>query len=287
MTAIKIRKTAISEKSMVRSVTFTDSRLAPFTDTGLLYCGIDERPAGFHWGDNVSITHLVFFVVRGSISCTTPTPALTLRAGEWLAFPQGNERYFTASAGGAVLLWFHFSPGSDWDILLNHASRPSTTSRIFILHAAMEALLMEYVTPGAAAHEACGRLGGLILHYLRRELVPEYSPAQRLARERLTSLWTELHGKLDQPWTVAQMAQLAHLSESHFARVVQSLYGIQPMKMLSSLRMEQAAALLRNSATSLDGIAQECGYATAYSFSTAFSRHFGMRPGRYRREKRD
>ena len=147
----------------------------------------------------------------------------------------------------------------------------------------MEALLSEYVTPGPAAREACGRLAGMILHYLRRELIPEDSPAQRSARERLAALWTRLHGELALQWTVRQMAELVHMTESHFARTVQSLYGMQPMRMLAGLRMEHAAALLRSTGSALETVAESCGYASAYAFSAAFLRHFGVRPGRYRR----
>jgi AraC-like DNA-binding protein len=283
MTANKIRKTVTPIISTVRSAAFWDKQLTPFADSGLCHCGIDERPAGVQWGDVISPTHLVFFAIRGSIAYVTSQPPIILHEGEWLAVPQGGSRYFVAGPGGAVLLWFHFQTGSDWDILREHALQPSPASRAPILHAVMEALLMEYVTPGPAAREACGRLSGLMLHYLHRELIPEYSPAQRSARERLTALWTRLHGELAKPWTVAQMAQLANMSESQFARVVQSLYQMSPMKMLLSLRMEHAAALLRNSSATLESVAQDCGYASAYAFSTAFHRYFGNRPGRYRR----
>ena len=104
-----------------------------------------------------------------------------------------------------------------------------------------------------------------------------------IARERLAALWTRLHGELALQWTVRQMAELVHMSESHFARTVQSLYGMQPMRMLAGLRMEHAAALLRSTGSALETVAESCGYASAYAFSAAFLRHFGVRPGRYRR----
>ena len=54
--------------------------------------------------------------------------------------------------------------------------------------------------------------------------------------------------------------------------------------MLVNLRMEQAAFLLKHSDFYIDEIADRCGYLSTSLFSAAFRRHFGLPPGRFRRE---
>jgi AraC-like DNA-binding protein len=56
------------------------------------------------------------------------------------------------------------------------------------------------------------------------------------------------------------------------------------MRYLTDLRMRRAEdALLRTDAP-LASIAADAGYRNEYAFATAFRRHHGLPPGRWRRE---
>ena len=51
---------------------------------------------------------------------------------------------------------------------------------------------------------------------------------------------------------------------------------------LRNLRMEHAALLLRNTPMSVSEICNECGYLSTTFFVSAFKKHFGVPPGKYR-----
>jgi len=273
----------MSRKPQVRSIA-NRQHLRLYDNTGVISCGIDERPAGTRWGDASGPTHLVFFAVRGSVEhLTVPPPTLRFARGERLVIAAGRPRWFlVCGATPATLLWFHFAPGRQWDVLVAEAGCARQSPNLAILHAALQALLLEHVAPEPSAHDACDHLSGLILHYLQRELMPSASSSERDAHRRLTELWDTLNGTLAHAWSVADMAVQVHMSEGHFNRTVRRLYGLSAMAMLVRLRMESAAMLLRTSSLGLEDVAREVGYGSAHAFSDAFQRHMGCRPGRFR-----
>ncbi|TML82604.1 MAG: helix-turn-helix transcriptional regulator, partial [Actinobacteria bacterium] len=64
-----------------------------------------------------------------------------------------------------------------------------------------------------------------------------------------------------------------------FAEVV----GEPPLTYLARWRMHLAAQRLKYSTDTVEAIAREVGYTSAYAFNRAFARHRGQPPGRYRR----
>ena len=56
------------------------------------------------------------------------------------------------------------------------------------------------------------------------------------------------------------------------------------MEYLMAWRMAVAKDLLRREDTSVGEVAERVGYGSGSTFSTAFSRHVGQSPRRYRRE---
>ena len=58
--------------------------------------------------------------------------------------------------------------------------------------------------------------------------------------------------------------------------------GLTPMQYLSDWRMTLARDLLLTDGLSLSQIAERVGYSSQYAFATAFRRHHGEPPGRWR-----
>jgi transcriptional regulator GlxA family with amidase domain len=84
------------------------------------------------------------------------------------------------------------------------------------------------------------------------------------------------------PFRVRELAKLAGASRSNFARLFQAATGRSPIRYLAERRLELAARLLRTTSEPLARIARETGYASEFSLSRAFKRHFGVAPARYR-----
>jgi PAS domain S-box-containing protein len=85
------------------------------------------------------------------------------------------------------------------------------------------------------------------------------------------------------PLRIQSLAEEAGLSWSQFERRLRALTGITPRQLLSKVRVESAAAALRDTETPLGTIALNCGFYDQAAFSRQFRAATGMSPGEYRR----
>ncbi|GLQ98235.1 transcriptional regulator [Dyella mobilis] len=127
----------------------------------------------------------------------------------------------------------------------------------------------------------------LLIEALRSAAETQASPGllRGLADERLASALRQMHEKPAQPWTIASLAKIAALSRSAFFERFQCAVGVPPMSYLLAWRMALAKSLLRREEGSIAAIAERVGYRSASTFSVAFTRHVGMAPTRYARER--
>ncbi|WP_135546518.1 AraC family transcriptional regulator [Paenibacillus cymbidii] len=92
--------------------------------------------------------------------------------------------------------------------------------------------------------------------------------------------------RLDEPLTVADLAERANLSPSRFSALFKREFGLPPHRYLLRLRIDHACELLSAGDLPLDRIAAYCGFADIHHFSKAFKRAVGRSPGAYRAECR-
>ena len=87
-----------------------------------------------------------------------------------------------------------------------------------------------------------------------------------------------VHADPAAPWTVAELASRAAVSRATFARRFTDLVGESPMAYLTSWRLSVAADLLTRTDATVESIAHQVGYASAFALSVAFKRVHGTRP---------
>jgi AraC-like DNA-binding protein len=97
---------------------------------------------------------------------------------------------------------------------------------------------------------------------------------------RLTRAREAMEDNLAAAWTLATMAHVAAMSPHHFNRRFGETFGEPPRRWLSRRRAERAMALLRTSRLSVTEVCFAVGYESLGSFSSAFSRRFGVAPSR-------
>ena len=85
-----------------------------------------------------------------------------------------------------------------------------------------------------------------------------------------------------EPLGVDDMAAAAGLSRAHFSREFRREFGESPHQYLLTRRLERAAALLRATDRSVADICFSVGLASVGSFTTSFTRTFGVSPTVYR-----
>lgn len=85
-----------------------------------------------------------------------------------------------------------------------------------------------------------------------------------------------------EPLDVGDLARVAGFSRAHFSREFRRAFGESPHSYLLTRRLERAAALLRNTDRSVAEICFAIGLESVGSFTTSFTRTYGMSPTAYR-----
>ena len=85
-----------------------------------------------------------------------------------------------------------------------------------------------------------------------------------------------------EPLGVDDLARAAGLSRAHFSREFRRTFGESPHAYLLTRRLERAAALLRTTDRSVADVCLSVGLQSIGSFTTSFTRTFGVSPTTYR-----
>ena len=102
-------------------------------------------------------------------------------------------------------------------------------------------------------------------------------PARHLLRARDLA-----DARYFEPLDVDDLAHAAGLSRAHFSREFRRVFGESPHAYLLTRRLERAAALLRDTDRPVIEICLAVGLRSVGSFTTSFTRAYGMSPTAYR-----
>ncbi|MBT0960098.1 cupin domain-containing protein [Denitromonas iodatirespirans] len=129
----------------------------------------------------------------------------------------------------------------------------------------------------------------LLLYVLREGMTRTPTPATglsaALSHPRLHPALTAMLAEPERPWTVAELAQKAHLSRSGFAQRFREALGRGPIDLLTEWRMLHAHHLLNEENVGTPEVAERCGYRSEAAFARAFKRVMGYGPGEARRRE--
>ena len=100
--------------------------------------------------------------------------------------------------------------------------------------------------------------------------------------ERLNAAITHITNHYSEKITVESLAKLSHLSISQFKRVFKQLFRITPNLYLRRVRINAACVLLRETACSIEAIAEQTGHYDASHFARQFRAQMHVSPGEFR-----
>lgn len=92
---------------------------------------------------------------------------------------------------------------------------------------------------------------------------------------------------LDEPLSLAELAEVAGFSPHHFHRIFRHVTGEAPKEYVRRLRLERAVYRMKVSPDNVLQIALEAGFSTHETFTRAFTRRFGINPSEFRRVLHD
>ena len=243
-----------------------------------------EAPVVLEEGDFVLMPATPAFTMSGF------APAPVLRLTPTTEPPPEGGRRFGRQDGPAEMAqvggWFEFgSPDAGLIVAL--------LPRMIHLRGLPRLSQLVRILGDEAARDDIGRdlilerlVGILLIEALRAAPADSTPPGllRGLADPRIAVALRRMHGDVAQAWTVDSLARAAGLSRSAFFDRFARSVGQRPMEYLQGWRMALAKDLLRRDGLALEEVAGRIGYGSASTFSTAFSRHVGMPPGRFMKQ---
>lgn len=137
----------------------------------------------------------------------------------------------------------------------------------------------------ARASVLTGLLELLMIESLRSKTGPDAPPGllRGLTDDRLSPALRAMHDRPGERWSVERLAREAGLSRSAFFERFGRTLQMAPMEYLLHWRMLTAKGLVLE--MSVAQVAEEVGYSSTSTFSTAFSKYTGRSPSDFRRER--
>lgn len=81
---------------------------------------------------------------------------------------------------------------------------------------------------------------------------------------------------------IAQLAEMCHLSPTHFRRMFRQIMQSSPLDYLNRIRIQKASQSLLYGEMSVGETAKLCGFSTLSSFHRAFQKYMGMSPTQWK-----
>ncbi|MDA3963884.1 MAG: AraC family transcriptional regulator [Planctomycetota bacterium] len=217
---------------------------------------------------------------RGTLRCDGEE--LPLRPGSCLLLPPFHPRTFRCPRR-LEIAWVHCQAEVAGLNLFDHwPTRRALAVDVAAYRPLFAALAAHVDSPEPSAVLAAD---GIVRQLLAPFLLP-VDAAQARAHERLRAVLAFVDTHLAERLTLAGLARIAHLAESHFSRLFHATYGVPPLRYVRQRRIERVRALLATSGDTLDAIAARTGFSDGFHCSRVFLAVTGERPSRWRERSR-
>ncbi|WP_115717755.1 AraC family transcriptional regulator [Gallaecimonas mangrovi] len=268
--------------------------------------------------DDLSGRIKCYAVIRGHCWVRTEKEALRIEAGECFVLPSGRRvvlsggpdtpprpasevldqnlsgNVITVQGGGECYL-----VGSRFEVNGRHAEallgtlptliRVRTSDGQARLRASLELMMEEVRDARAGSSLMVQQLSHMMLVQALRLHVEQVGAQDvgwlaALADPQIGLAIAAIHAAPGYPWTMGDLARRVGLSRTAFAQRFKDKMGTTPIAYLTRWRMMLAAERMLDTRDSIPEIAASLGYASEYSFATAFRREMGAPPRRYARD---
>ena len=114
------------------------------------------------------------------------------------------------------------------------------------------------------------------------EILSNLKPGKPIDSRRMSRVMAFVDQHIEQNLTVADLAEVACMSQAHFARSFKTTTGRSPHEFVSGVRLVLAKQMLADRHLPISDIALSVGFSSQSNFSRAFRDTTGMTPRAWR-----
>lgn len=231
------------------------------------------------------------YVVSGSVEVTRGAAPLRLEAGDFLMLPR-SEAHRVRAARDSVVASGELDTATTPGLPLASALPTSLTACGFVVREPhmgplIQTLGLEFGGMRAGNCLMASRIATIIATAAVRSWVENGCASDQwlvsVRDPHIARAVAAMREAPGEPWTVDRLARVASASRTVFAERFRELVGDSPSRYLATVRVEQAAELLRVEGLSVGEVAHRLGYGSDVAFSRAFRRVTGVSPAAWRR----
>lgn len=274
----------------------------------LNHCGMQECTPGHSYGFEANSYHLIHFVLSGSGFLELNHKLTNIHAGQAFYIPPGTPaRYYASLETPWTYGWIGFYSNTsnpfitllfeNQNVLSVKMSVEEVEKNLLSVIAVTDKRVSEYSQYDES--DFCGEQFTAILNLsdslkansrmldffsdLLRYQVPD--KAMRVEKNSLALRAKEfMDFHYHEPIKMYDIASFLNIHPNYLCAVFKKEYGQTPGDYLCSIRMAQAAMILKLTDYTISMIAESLGYANPFQFSTAFKSYYGLSPSAYRKE---
>jgi AraC family transcriptional regulator len=229
------------------------------------------RPGSIEWGSKRSALEKFDYTAGDLALCDR-------HQGEWVGLM--NVSHLQLGISDAALM--ASSDGAYGEVELR-PSRKFADSRLSAMVAAVHAEMVAGFPSGRLFLDSVEQAMAVALvngHAVRHRPVQIYRGG--LGSARLRRIRELVHAKMEDDFSLDEMAQAIGLSTAHFARMFRKSTGETPHQFVLRQRVERAKAMLRAPDVRVLDVAVACGFKTQQHFAKVFRDVCGVSPTEYR-----
>lgn len=130
----------------------------------------------------------------------------------------------------------------------------------------------------------CRKTASVMFYDLLLSLSLEYNRKKSKLPPEMVRLKKYICSNISRNLCAENLADFAKISESTLRRQVKKFFGCSPLELVNTIRLEQAAMLLKTTGQAVKEIAIACGFHSPLYFGTSFKAAYGVTPSAYRKE---
>src|SRR3954470_5932336 len=231
------------------------------------------RPGSIEWGSKRSALEQFDYGPGDLALCHR-------HVGEWVGLM--NVPHLQLGISDAALM--ASSDGAYGEVEL-HPSRKFADPSLSALVAAARAEMVAGFPSGRLFLDSVEQAMAVALvksHAVRHRPVQIYRGG--LGSARLRRIKELVHAKMEDDFSLDEMAQSVGLSTAHFARMFRKSTGESPHQFVLRQRLDRAKAMLRAPGARVLDVAVACGFKTQQHFAQVFRDVWGVSPTEYRQD---